>query len=146
MSFFDEVESTVANTRLLQALEDDAPVVLKLVPFEELTEFEIEYRKKILEPGGFRTLFKDKSVRYYQLKRFLKDKGELGWVQLLEDMDQFKNGYLTQRRARALEIVAKCASDSRVVSLESTPNQVNKTIIKTVIRTQKSDKRRMAGT
>lgn len=40
MSFFDEVETTVANTRFLQAVEEHAPIALQLQPIEELLELE----------------------------------------------------------------------------------------------------------
>jgi hypothetical protein len=43
MSFFDEVETTVANTRFLQAQEDNAPITLILPEWTDplVKEFEI---------------------------------------------------------------------------------------------------------
>jgi hypothetical protein len=41
MSFFDEVETTVANTRFLQATDDDAPIELDLKPISELAVEEV---------------------------------------------------------------------------------------------------------
>ncbi len=42
MSFFDEVETTVANTRFLQAQEDQGPITLILPEFNDpaIKEFE----------------------------------------------------------------------------------------------------------
>ncbi len=44
MSFFDEVETTVANTRFLQAIEDTGPIVLKLTEFGQLHAIEGQAR------------------------------------------------------------------------------------------------------
>ena len=38
MSFFDEVETTVANTRFLQAQEDHGPILLPLKPVAQLAQ------------------------------------------------------------------------------------------------------------
>jgi hypothetical protein len=45
MSFFDEVETTVANTRFLQAIEDTGPIVLHLTPLHLLGSVESKNKK-----------------------------------------------------------------------------------------------------
>src|SRR4051794_29218671 len=67
MSFFDEVETTVANTRFLQAVEDSGPISLTLAPFEELKEFEGKLREKLT----LRRLLRPNTVGYYLIKLFL---------------------------------------------------------------------------
>jgi len=47
MSFFDQVETTVANTRFLQAVNEKHAVRLNLKPHDQLTELEAELRKTV---------------------------------------------------------------------------------------------------
>mmetsp|Transcript_8145 Transcript_8145/g.11533 ORF Transcript_8145/g.11533 Transcript_8145/m.11533 type:complete len:583 (+) Transcript_8145:149-1897(+) len=64
MSFFDAVETTVANTRLLQALENPEPVKLELKSEEELKS----YAEKIKGVLSFDALYKDVLGHYFFVK------------------------------------------------------------------------------
>lgn len=69
MSFFDEVETTVANTRFLQAVEDSGPVKLSLQPYEELTQLATALQAEVTLPQ----LLKPKTMGRYLFKQFLKE-------------------------------------------------------------------------
>eukprot|EP00457_Paulinella_chromatophora_P003354 gb/GEZN01003361.1/.p1 GENE.gb/GEZN01003361.1/~~gb/GEZN01003361.1/.p1 ORF type:complete len:590 (+),score=104.73 gb/GEZN01003361.1/:319-2088(+) len=97
MSFFDDVESTIADTRILQALRDDARVELKLQPYEELGDYEATYRKKF----DSLDVFTVETVRYYEFKRFLQAEGLGDWTDLLEKADAYATELLDQRVALA---------------------------------------------
>eukprot|EP00808_Paulinella_micropora_P009435 g5509.t1 len=110
MSFFDDVESTIADTRILQALRDDARVELKLQPYEELEQFETTYRKKF----DSMEIFTPETVRYYEFKRFLRSDGQTDWVEFLEKVDAYCSELLEQRLA-----LAQTIHDTWVKGLES---------------------------
>lgn len=116
MSFFDDVESTIADTRILQALRDDSRVELKLQPYVELEAFERTYSKKF-ETLDICTV---ETVRYYEFKRFMKSRDDTGrtiagdWVELLEKVDAYAVELLDQRIA-----LAQAIYDSWLDNLES---------------------------
>jgi len=69
MSFFDEVETTVANTRLLQAERGRGEVRLNLRPFKELGKFADDYRNRLT----IKTLLIRKTFGHRIFKQYLKD-------------------------------------------------------------------------
>jgi len=118
MSFFDEVETTVANTRFLQAVEDSAPVSLELAPHEQLAEFEKTYRKNM----AMRRTLKEKTVRYYQFKKFLKENRDFAWLGLLESMDKYSTCKLGERMTVAVEIFMRYLDPSKLdAALDAPP-------------------------
>mmetsp|Transcript_9484 Transcript_9484/g.14229 ORF Transcript_9484/g.14229 Transcript_9484/m.14229 type:complete len:593 (+) Transcript_9484:65-1843(+) len=88
MSFFDAVETTVANTRLLQALENPDPVKLVLKSFEELTE----YAERIRLVLSFDALYKDVLGHYY-FEKHLKVKKVDYKSAFVDDVDKFRSLY-----------------------------------------------------
>eukprot|EP00457_Paulinella_chromatophora_P002256 gb/GEZN01002260.1/.p1 GENE.gb/GEZN01002260.1/~~gb/GEZN01002260.1/.p1 ORF type:complete len:612 (+),score=103.17 gb/GEZN01002260.1/:329-2164(+) len=100
MSFFDDVESTIADTRIVQALRDDARVELKLQPYTELKEFETTYREQFPQ----KDLFAIRTCRYYEFKRYLRSAGDLDWVELLESIDMYSGELYSNRKKTGKEI------------------------------------------
>ena len=69
MSFFDEVETTVANTRFLQAVEDSGPIKLTLQPYEELSQMATTLQAEVTMPQ----LLRPRTIGRYLFKQFLKE-------------------------------------------------------------------------
>lgn len=114
MSFFDEVETTVANTRLLQAAEDNAPVRLDVRPFEQLGALEQTLKDQLT----VHSLLRHKTVGNYLLKQWLRESVETGAqhddglptdrvVTLLDAIAAFRDGALYERGALAKEALTK---------------------------------------
>lgn len=72
MSFFDEVETTVANTRFIQAGRDNQPVELDLPPIATLGYLDEELRKNYT---NVRQMLQPKTFRRYLFTKFLKTLG-----------------------------------------------------------------------
>lgn len=111
MSFFDEVETTVANTRFLQACEDSGPIRLDLPDFDSLTELDAQVRSglkavDLLTPNTF---------GYYLFKKWLREhrphienraikSDYIDGVQVanfLDAWDDFRDGFTSERRRKA---------------------------------------------
>eukprot|EP00466_Bigelowiella_natans_P014728 jgi/Bigna1/85390/estExt_fgenesh1_pg.C_30416 len=88
MSFFDAVETTVANTRLLQALENPEPVQLKLKSEEDLKE----YAQRIKMVLSYDALYKDVLGHYYFVKH-LKVKGVDYKSKFVDNVHKFRDLY-----------------------------------------------------
>ena len=109
MSFFDEVETTVANTRLLQAERGGGQVRLDLKPFEELERFASDYKKRLTA----NSLLTRKTFGFRIFKEYLEDVVASGapkewpasWVLgLLEGIGKFENSSFTSRGERVVEL------------------------------------------
>lgn len=105
MSFFDEVETTVANTRFLQAVEDSGPVKLSLQPFEELGQLSTALQNEVSMPQ----LLKPKTMGLYLFKQFLKEPmkeksvktvDRLVFLAFLEAVDEFAVAKTHERAAK----------------------------------------------
>lgn len=101
MSFFDEVETTVANTRFLQAVEDTAPIVLNLTEFAELKDFEAKVREKLT----VRRLLRPNTVGYYLFSKYLQGKFD-DVVKLCHALDAFRKAHGGIRKEKARQILA----------------------------------------
>lgn len=88
MSFFDAVETTVANTRYLQAMENPDPVKLELKSFKELED----YAQRIKAVLSFEGLYKDVLGHYFFLKH-LKSKGVEYKAIFVDKINKFKELY-----------------------------------------------------
>jgi len=88
MSFFDAVETTVANTRLLQALENPEPVQLKLKSEEDLKE----YAQRIKMVLSYDALYKDVLGHHYFVKH-LKVKGVDYKSKFVDNVHKFRDLY-----------------------------------------------------
>src|SRR5690348_12759563 len=100
LEFFDEVETTVANTHFLRAVKDakqKAPVDLHLTDFDQLGDFEKGYVQRI----DIRTLLRPQKVAYYQFKKFLLDDGQRNWVDLIDDASSYRKGRFLDRKTKA---------------------------------------------
>jgi len=106
LEFFDEVETTVANTHFLRAVKDakqKAPVDLHLTDFDQLGEFEKTYVKRL----DIRSLLKPQKVAYYQFRKFLVEDGPRSWLELIENCVSYRRGKFLERKQKALAIYAK---------------------------------------
>jgi len=107
MSFFDEVETTVANTRFLQAVENSGPVKLTLTPFEELNQLEEKIRSRL----SHETLLKPKTTGYYLLKKWLQEqytslgKPPRDISSFFDAIDEFRDISLAERKSKATQII-----------------------------------------
>lgn len=105
MSFFDEVETTVANTRFLQAAEDgDAPVKLSSAKYDDLKEFEA----KLKEQGvvSIERCLRDKTVAYHLFKKYLDSNGLDSFTKGMKAVDIFRTAHRGNRHAKSTEALA----------------------------------------
>jgi beta-adrenergic-receptor kinase len=72
MSFFDEIETTVANSRFIQAKSDSEPVKLNLKPIEELEGLK---RQLSASKNDVTEFLKKKTFGEYIFTKFLKKRG-----------------------------------------------------------------------
>jgi len=119
MSFFDAVETTVANTRLLQALENPEPVKLNLKSAEELQD----YAQRIRFVLSFDALYKDPLGHYFFVKH-LKEKKVDYKSDFIDRVNKFRELYRPKvENARSLleklKLVAqKHAAEQKQKSLD----------------------------
>uniref|UniRef100_A0A7S3ZI58 G protein-coupled receptor kinase n=1 Tax=Lotharella globosa TaxID=91324 RepID=A0A7S3ZI58_9EUKA len=92
MSFFDAVETTVANTRLLQALENPEPVKLQLKSPEELEE----YADRIRLVLSFDALYKDVLGHYFFVKHLKSHKADYK-ADFVDKVNKFRELYRPRR-------------------------------------------------
>ncbi len=101
MSFFDEVQTTVANSQFLHALNaDDQPVDLKLVPFAELRQFEEKVRMTFCLDSCFIL-----PLAQYEFCRFLKRTGFASTAAFLNAVDQYRATFYTERQKKGLAML-----------------------------------------
>lgn len=98
MSFFDEIETTVANVKLLSAGGD--PIVLNLKPFEELAECEKKCRDR-LDAKKMSTI---ETTGWYQFSRYLKDIHHGTFVKFARAVFDYKAKSLLKRQNFAKEM------------------------------------------
>jgi len=106
LEFFDEVETTVANTHFLRAVKDakqKAPVDLHLIDYDQLSEFEKAYSQKL----DIRALLKSKKIPYYQFRKFLLEDGRQSWASLIDDIGSYRFGRFLERKQKAHAIWQK---------------------------------------
>jgi len=103
MSFFDEVETTVANTRFLQACDDNAKVDLQLKPIAELAELEAKIRGSI----NILDFLKSETTCFWLFCKFLKQEKHPSFVAFLEQLQPYKKASRKKRRLLAEETFAK---------------------------------------
>jgi hypothetical protein len=105
VSFFDEVETQVANQRFLQAQEDSGDISLNLAEYADLKEFEAKTRAKL----SLRRLLRPHTVGYYLFKQFLvggEQKGDL--AVFLGKLDEYRREPCGTRRVKAQQLLADC--------------------------------------
>eukprot|EP00457_Paulinella_chromatophora_P002255 gb/GEZN01002259.1/.p1 GENE.gb/GEZN01002259.1/~~gb/GEZN01002259.1/.p1 ORF type:complete len:710 (+),score=92.44 gb/GEZN01002259.1/:69-2198(+) len=112
MSFFDEVETTVANTRFLAAVEDSQPIELQLQPLAELSFFEKDYRSMLARDRYY--LLKPRTVRYYILRKFLRSRGLRVYADFFEAVDAYRESVGAERLERAKELLTKYVEGSSI--------------------------------
>eukprot|EP00954_Amorphochlora_amoebiformis_P000166 14219-Amorphochlora_amoeboformis.AAC.1 len=122
MSFFDAVETTVANTRLLQALENPEPVKLNLKSFDDLEE----YGQRIRLVLSFDALYKDVLGHYFFLKH-LKEKKQEDKAYYIDEVHKFRELYRPKSES-ALNLLEKLKSLARKHDQENKkePEEVGK--------------------
>ncbi len=101
MSFFDAVETTVANTRFIQAMENPEPVNLVLKSKEELKEYAARIRLILT----FSSLYKDVLGHYFFVK-YLKARNIAHKSDFVDEVKAFRNLY-EPRRADAASVLEK---------------------------------------
>jgi hypothetical protein len=93
MSFFDEVQTTVANTQFLHAQDDDTPVVLKFSRLEILSHFEEQVRTQMSIEKVFLL-----PIAVYQFQRYLAlDLGLKKTCEFIDAIDEFKTSKVAER-------------------------------------------------
>mmetsp|Transcript_6439 Transcript_6439/g.15564 ORF Transcript_6439/g.15564 Transcript_6439/m.15564 type:complete len:586 (-) Transcript_6439:327-2084(-) len=121
MSFFDAVETTVANTRLLQALENPEPVKLNLKSEEDLKE----YAERIRMVLSFDALYKDVLGHYFFVKH-LKAQGVDYKSTFIDQVTKFRSLYRprldkAKDLLEMLKLVAQKHVEMKSVDAEGNP-------------------------
>mmetsp|Transcript_37187 Transcript_37187/g.73056 ORF Transcript_37187/g.73056 Transcript_37187/m.73056 type:complete len:607 (+) Transcript_37187:51-1871(+) len=124
MSFFDEVETTVANTRLLQAQEFAGPIQLSFKPFEELSQYEAELRGNLTMD----TVLNPDTIAHYQFKQFLRHDSKGAVAHLLDTIAEYRKSW-NERPPLARIIIDSyfskkaCEVDPSAVDVQETKEQ-----------------------